>query len=349
MSMYSVIAKYIGMAKSDDVILHNHLAGNGAIASLEAKLRSYYGAKYALCVDSATNGLLYLLLATNLQRNEILTTPLTWGGTIAGALSLGCKFHFANIDKRTLNICPKSIADCFHKNKKVKAVIAVDFAGNPHDIMTTHEICEKFGVWHFVDSAQSMGTIYDCENPIQSCDAMVVSFGNGKTVFGGEGGAIITNNQELYFKLVSICQHPNRQERDCGIGMSTELALNGRMHPIAAIMANENFESGFSSMNEKRKNMRNALSQLGQLESVSFVVNHPYGTFYHSLFFSEDESALKVQFSESKLESLFCWRKATFVSLPNQLCRIGKKAYIKTYYNTLLETQLSKLYMLNPK
>lgn len=349
MSTYSTIEKYIKDAQSCKSIAYNHLAGNGATASLEARLCSHYGAKHALCVDSATNGLLYLLLATDLQRKEIITTPLTWGGTIAGALSMGCKFHFADVDKRTLNISPKSIAECLQKNKKIKAVIAVDFAGNPHDTASIHKICEKFGIWHFVDAAQSMGAIYDGINPIELCDAMVVSFGSGKVVFGGEGGAIITNNSDLYAKLLSICQHPHRQERDCGIGMSTELALNGRIHPLAAIMANENFESGLVAIDEKRKKMKTILVQLGMLNSVSTIICHQNGTFYHSLFFAENESVLQSEFFKSSLSNQFGCRKTSFVPLPNQICRIGKRTLIKTYNNPFIEATLSKLYMLTPK
>lgn len=348
MSMYSTIEKYIKNASSKS-ISYSHLAGNGATALLEAKLCSHYVAKHALCVDSATNGLLYLLLATSLQGKEIITTPLTWGGTIAGALSMGCKFHFADIDNGTLNICPQSLDDCLCKSKSIKAVIAVDFAGNPHDIAATHEICEKFGIWHFVDAAQSMGAIYDGINPIELCDAMVVSFGSGKTVFGGEGGAIITDNTELYMKLVSLCQHPHRQERDCGIGTSTELALNGRIHPVAAIMANESFEAGLVSMNEKRTKMRAVCQQLVEFNSVSSIVNHLNGTFYHCLFFAHRESMLKIEFEKSTLVNDFDWAKTSLVSLPDQLRRIGKSTVIKHYDNIQLENTLNRLYMLNSK
>lgn len=349
MSTYSTIEKYIKDVQSSKSIAYSHLAGNGATASLEAKLCSHYGAKHALCVDSATNGLLYLLLAVGLQGKEIITTPLTWGGTIAGAFSMGCKFHFADVNDRTLNICPQSMETCMRKSKSIKAVIAVDFAGNPHDIVAVHKTCEDFGIWHFVDAAQSMGAIYDSVSPTRLCDAMVVSFGSGKAVFGGEGGAIITDNSELYLKLLSICQHPHRQERDCGIGISTELALNGRIHPVAAIMANENFEAGLVSMNEKRKKMRAVCQELDKLNSVFSVVNHPNGTFYHSLFFAENESKLKIEFKESTLVDDFFWTKAAFVPLPEQLRRVGKGSMIKTYDNIQLENLLDKLYILNSK
>ena len=73
------IEKYLTDAESDKATAYSHLAGNGATAALEAKLCSLYGAKYALCVSSATNGLMYLLMAAGLQKSDILTKPLSFG------------------------------------------------------------------------------------------------------------------------------------------------------------------------------------------------------------------------------------------------------------------------------
>ena len=63
------IEKYLTEAESSKATAYSHLAGNGATAALEAKLCSLYGAKYALCVSSATNGLMYLLMAADLQKS----------------------------------------------------------------------------------------------------------------------------------------------------------------------------------------------------------------------------------------------------------------------------------------
>ena len=148
-------------------------------------------------------------------------------------------------------------------------------------------------------------------------DAMVVSFGTGKTVCaGGEGGAIITNNLEFYQKLVSICQHPHRQERDCGIGFSSELALNGRIHPIAVIIANETFESGLQELEQKRKVMNEALDCLSRLGSVSCILNQNGGTFYHCPFIIRDKLCFENEFTESALSENYYYTKANFVSIP---------------------------------
>lgn len=344
------IEKYLTNAESNKATAYSHLAGNGATAALEAKLCSFYGAKYALCVSSATNGLMYLLMAAGLQKSDILTTPLSFGGTIAGALALDCRFYFAMINDSTLNIDVDSTANILDANLGIKAIVATEFAGNTYDMEVLNNICEQRGVWHFVDSAQALGYNYGISNIADYNDAMVVSFGTGKTVSaGGEGGAIITNNLELYQKLMSICQHPHRQERDCGIRLSSELALNGRIHPIAAIIANETFESGLQELKQKRKGMIDVLDCLSRLESVSCILNQEGGTFYHCPFIIRDKQNLEIEFAESTLSEYFYYTKANFVSIPEQLIRIGEGQRIKFYNGTKLEKLLKRLYLLHPK
>ena len=344
------IEKYLTDAESDKATAYSHLAGNGATAALEAKLSSLYGAKYALCVSSATNGLMYLLMAAGLQKSDILTTPLSFGGTIAGALALDCRFYFAKINDSTLNIDVDSTANILDANPGIKAIVATEFAGNTYNMKVLNNICEQRGVWHFVDSAQALGYNYGISNIANYNDAMVVSFGTGKTVSaGGEGGAIITNNLELYQKLMSICQHPHRQERDCGIGLSSELALNGRIHPIAAIIVNEAFESGLHELTQKRKVMIDVLERLSRLKSVSCIFNQNGGTFYHCPFVVENESNFKKEFAKSPLAGEYYYTKASFIPIPEQLARIGEEYRIGFYDGDKLEKTLRQLYLLHPK
>lgn len=349
MSTYDKIKNYIKTALADTSYAYAHLAGNGAIAELERKLCAFYHSEYALCVDSATNGLMYLLMAASLERSEILTTPLSYGGTIAGALSLDCKMHFSDIDQM-LNICPESTRSMLHNNPKIKAVIAVDFAGNPHNITALSSVCREFGIWHFVDAAQSLGAEYNVQNAAQFCDAMVVSFGSGKTIFaGGKGGAIITNNAKLYSNLVSICQHAHRQERDLGIGFSNEFALNGGIHPIAAILACEQFEENLSALKVRRQIMNDALTEISAFESVSSTCARLESTFYHSPFIVENDELFEKEFHNSVLEANYYYRKEPFVPLPIQMRNAGYKRNIKSVFHPNLDHSIDKIYILHSK
>lgn len=347
MSMFERIEDYLTEAASNDDYARGHWAGNGAVAELEKKLCSHYGAKYALCVDSATNGLLYLLLAAGLQGSELLTTPLGWGGTIAGALILGCKFHFSDIDA-TLNINPENVREIIGDNRNIKAVISVDFAGNPHNIKTMHKICHKYEIWHFVDAAQSLGADYGNMNVANQADAIVVSFGSGKTVFsGGEGGAIVTNNTSLYNSLISFCQHPHRQSRDLGICMSHEFALNGRIPPLAAIIACESFESGLAAIRHKRESLKNALAILSTFRSVTSIFCQWNSAYYHCPFVMSDQKTFIEEFKSSNLSLKYHYTKASFVPIPCQLKLNGLKDRIITSHTPKLEQIIGHMYLLH--
>ena len=347
MSMFEKIEDYLTEAASNDDFARSHWAGNGAVAELEKKLCLHYGAKHALCVDSATNGMMYLLLAAGLKHSEILTTSLGFGGTIAGALLLGCKFHFTDIDA-TLNIDSGDAREIVSENRNIKAVISVDFAGNPHDIKTIHKICHKYDIWHFVDSAQSLGADYGNMNIANQADAIDVSFGSGKAVFsGGEGGAIVTNNTSLYNSLVSVCQHPHRQSRDLGICMSHEFALNGRISPLAAIVACESFESGLAAIRQKRESLKNALAVLSTFKSVTSTFFQLDSAYYHCPFIVSDQDAFIEEFKSSRLSLRYYYTKASFVPIPCQLELNGLKDRIITSHCPKLEQIVGHMYLLH--
>lgn len=338
------LVKYTQTVRDDNNYACCHWAGNGPVAELEEKLCSLYGAKHALCVDSATNGLLYLILAYGLNKREIMTTPLSFGGTIAGALSVGCTFSFTDVDY-SLNIDPMSVLEVLKMRPKTKAIIAVDYGGNPHQMKAIHAICKEHGLIHIVDAAQSLGAKYPHENIAAYNDAMVVSFGAGKAISsGGEGGAIITNNSELYEKLLSTCQHAHRQERDLGIGVSHEFALNGRIHPIAALFASENFQSGLLEKQRERELYLGALSILGSFDSVSSTFFQQDSAFYHCPFLVKDADLLETEFKESDFSRKYYITKPTLQSLPSQLIKLGLKRKIKYSYSPWLDDNLNNIF-----
>ena len=223
-----------------------HLYGTGAVAQLESKLTHHYGVKYALCVANATMGLLAVALALNLQDEEFITTPYTYGASLAGWLKLGNQPIFADIDHETLTLNPEVVEQQITPD--TKAILAVDIFGHPSNTQALREIADEYGLWYIADAAQSLGAYRDGMPASGLADAIVVSFTVGKSVFAGEGGAILTDNAELYQKLVWLTQHPYRQKRDVGLFLDNEFALNARIHPLAAVIANATFEGALAQL-----------------------------------------------------------------------------------------------------
>src|SRR5947209_1865523 len=89
--------------------LASHLSGTGAVRELEVRLKRLYEMRHCLCVSSATIGLVGVALALDLRGADFITTPYTWGGTLAGWLLLGNRPVFADIEPRTLGLDAESM------------------------------------------------------------------------------------------------------------------------------------------------------------------------------------------------------------------------------------------------
>jgi perosamine synthetase len=227
-----------------------HFLGTGAVAELEGKLRRHYRMKHALCVSSATSGLLALALALDLRGAEFISTAFTWGGSLAGWLLLGARPRFADINAQDLGVDPDAARELI--TPATKALLAVDTLGIPSDTRALRALADEFGLWYVADAAQSLGSLRDGMPGSALADAVVVSFTTGKTIFAGEGGAILTNHSEVYEKLLWFCQHPDRQRRELSLAVWNEFGLNCRIHPLAALGANAAFDSSLDALTYRR-------------------------------------------------------------------------------------------------
>lgn len=243
-----------------------HLAGTGAVSDLERKLRELYDARYALCVSSATTGLLAVALALGLRRAEFLTTPYTYGATLSGWLLLDNRPLFADIDRETLTLDPKSTHRLL--TPQTKAILSSDIFGVPCDSRALRRLADEHGLWYVADAAQSFGARRDSLPASSLADAVVLSFTAGKMLDAGEGGAIITDNSDLYDKLVWWTQHPYRQHRDLGLDTDNEFGLNGRMHPCAALYAATAFAGCLQEVKVRRERSHEILEILNMSKLV---------------------------------------------------------------------------------
>jgi dTDP-4-amino-4,6-dideoxygalactose transaminase len=191
-------------------------------------------------------GLLAVALAAELRHSEILVPPLVYGGALSGLLLLGNRLRFCDVDATTLTIDPdrarKSIG------KRTRAILAVDMFGVPSDSMRLREIADQYGLLLISDCAQSFGAQRGGHPSGYQSDAMVVSFTSGKPLFAGEGGAVMTDDVELYGKLLWHSQHPHRQRRELGLSVYNESNLNGRINPLSAICADLNFTEALEQL-----------------------------------------------------------------------------------------------------
>lgn len=190
----------------EDVLRNDFLTCGPQVEKAERSLEHYTTAKHAVVVSNGTAALHCACLAAGIgPGDEVITTPLTFAASANCALYCGAKPVFADVEPDTYNISPASIEE--HITDKTKAVVAVDFTGQAVKIKEIREICDKHGLIFIEDAAHAIGTKYDGK-PIGSlADMTCFSFHPVKTITSGEGGAITTNDDGLYRKLVLAHTH----------------------------------------------------------------------------------------------------------------------------------------------
>lgn len=189
-----------------DVLKSDYLTCGPKIEEAENKLCEITGAKYAVLIANGTAALHATMFAADVGAgDEVITTPMTFAASANCVLYCGAKPVFADINPETYNIDPDSIEKCI--TDKTKAVIAVDFTGQTVEIDRIREICDKHNLVFVEDAAHSLGTKYKGRSVGSLADMTEFSFHPVKTCTAGEGGAITTNDDELYKKLVLFRAH----------------------------------------------------------------------------------------------------------------------------------------------
>lgn len=176
------------------------------VEELERSLEAYTGAKYAVAVSNGTAALHCACIAAGIgPGDEVITTPITFAASANCILYCGATPVFADINPETYNIDPESIKA--HITDKTKAVIAVDFTGQAVQHKEIREICNQYNLIFIEDAAHAIATKYEGRQVGSLADMTCFSFHPVKTITGGEGGAVTTNNPEYYKKLVLAHTH----------------------------------------------------------------------------------------------------------------------------------------------
>ena len=265
------IGHYLRGVQDPEDANHIQLHGTGAVQSLERKLCDHFGVRHALCVSNCTTGLLAVALALNLRNCEILVPPLLYGASISGLLLLGNRLRFCDVDPETLTLDPAALRNSV--GRRTRAVLSVDLFGVPCDSDGLRQFADEHGLHYISDSAQSFGASRHGHPSGSRADACVISFTSGKTLFAGEGGAVMTNSDELYRRLLWFTQHPNRQRREIGLATYNEVNLNGRIHPISAIWADTTFDNSLIALREWQRKCFGVITYLnkqGMSEPITF-------------------------------------------------------------------------------
>ena len=189
-----------------ETLKSDYLTTGPKINAFEDKLKEAAGAKYAVAVANGTAALHAACFAAGIgEEDEVITTPMTFAASANCVLYMGAKPIFADIDPRTYNIDPKDIQSKI--TRKTKAVIPVHFTGQPCDMDPILKLARDNGLAVIEDGAHALGAEYKGRKIGSIGDMTTFSFHPVKHITTGEGGAVTTNSEALYNKLMMFRTH----------------------------------------------------------------------------------------------------------------------------------------------
>lgn len=176
--------------------------------------------KYSITANSATSCLYLALKALAIGNGDLVwTSPITFAATANMAIMCGAKIDFVDIDLHTHNICPiklkNKLEKASKKNKLPQAVIFVSMCGNWSNLRDVSELCREYNLQLIHDASHSLGAEPNStaiERKI--CDATVYSFHPVKMITTGEGGAVLTNRQDIQKSCELIRSHGITKEKN---------------------------------------------------------------------------------------------------------------------------------------
>lgn len=327
--------QYIDLADVEavtDTLMSPALTGGPQIDRLERKLCGITGAKYVVAVSSGTAALHLAAMAAGFAPgDEVIVSSITFAASSNCVLYVGAKPVFADIRPDTYNIDPESVKKLI--TPRTRGIVAVDFTGQAVELDEIRRICQENGLILIEDAAHAIGTKYKGQPVGSIADMTCFSFHPVKTVTSGEGGAVATNDEALYRRLLRLRSHGITRDR-------SEME-----HPTDALWYNEQVELGF---NYRMTDIQAALliSQLDKLQMFSKRRSEIVAK-YNKAFMEMPELQVQREIPESETtrhlyilrlrpDRLTCDRRQFFDAMraENIYCQVH---YLPVYWHSFYE------------
>lgn len=232
----------------------------------ENEFKKYVGTKFAISLPSCTSAIHLALLALNIgEGDEVIIPDTTWIATSAPLSYVGATPIFADIDERTWCISTESLRKCI--TNKTKAVIPVDLYGNIPNMDEIREICKKYNIAIIEDAAEAMGSIYKGRKAGSLGDVGVFSFHGSKIMTTGEGGMLVTDDENIYKRCLKLRDHGRAASNK--MFWNDEVGYKYKMSSLQAALGIAQLER-IEELVQKKRNIFNWYkNELGDIEGIS--------------------------------------------------------------------------------
>lgn len=272
-----VLSKFLGCWDED-------FYGGPKVQEFERECEKYFGVKHAVTVNSWTSGLVAAVGAIGIEPgDEIIVSPWTMCASATAILHWNAIPVFADIERDTFNLDPKSVEA--NITPYTKAIMAIDIFGHSCDIDALMEIAKRYDLKVITDTAQAPGTFNKGRITGTLSHVGGYSLNYHKHIHTGEGGILVTNDDVIFERLQLIRNHAEAVVKDKGVqNLSNMIGHNFRMGEIECAIGLSQLKKlkGFvESRQEAAERLASGLKELKGLRTpvIKDGVTHAYYMF----------------------------------------------------------------------
>ncbi len=331
-----------------DVLKSDFITQGEKVPQFEKAVAEYVGAEYCVVFSSGTAALHMAVAALDIGEGEGITSPISFVATSNSMIYNGLKPKFSDIEYDTGNISVDLLPEAVTSDTRV--VIPVHYAGIPVDMKRLRALISGKDIGIIEDAAHAIGSRYDTGEMVGSCkysDMTVFSFHPVKTITTGEGGAVTTNDGDLYERLLLLRNHgitkePEKMFKNDGPWYYEMLSLgyNYRMTDIQAALGISQLSKLGGFCERRREIVRFYNERFADLPNIKVP---PYGDniCYHIYPIKIDFDAVGQDKAEvvSSLRAFGVWVQVHYIPIYLQpyyrakygfergLCPVAEKFY----------------------
>ncbi len=241
-------------------VWHDKFYGGSKVREFEQSIKNFFKVKHAVTVNSWTSGLVAAVGSIGIEPgDEVIVTPWTMTATAAAILHWNAIPVFADIDRETFNLCPKSIEK--NISPYTKAIIVADIFGQSADMEKIMNIAKNHKLKVISDSAQAPGALYKSKFAGTCADVGGFSLNYHKHIHTGEGGILVTDDDRIAERLQLIRNHAEVVVEDKGVkDISNMIGHNFRLGEIECAIGIEQIKK-LPMLVSNRQNLAKILTE----------------------------------------------------------------------------------------
>jgi len=257
-----VLSKYLGC-------WHQDFYGGPEVRAFEEEWAAYFGSKHAIAVNSCTSGLYCAVGAIGVEPgDEIIVTPYTMSATATAPLIFNAIPVFADIEEDCFCLDPAAIEPRI--TSRTKAILVVDLFGQPYNAEAINGLARKHRLLVIEDTAQAPGATLKGKYAGLLGDIGVFSLNYHKHIHCGEGGVIVTDNDDLAERMRLIRNHAEAVVEAKGVqNLVNMIGFNFRMTEMEAAVAHCQLRKLPALLERRRHNCRFLEEKLAQIPAIT--------------------------------------------------------------------------------